>query len=844
MENENNKMNIIAAKVKEVLVNLVKSIKKEILDFKAGYGLAGIIAAVLTAVKVFTFYGLMGIHSNSFVIAIVTLFFIYILFKGIGNKWAAAVIFMLLSILMFADVTYNSFFNRYLSVGMIGAAGVVDDISESIKEVMRPVNFVMLVDAAAIFIVLYMKKKKNTEDRSEQSGRVGRKAKVRASRRRVKCLAVFLVCVILFSVNPFGFKLFRSISNQEFFTFHIKDIVTVAFGLGNDENLAAWEDNYEMEKNGSLFGVAEGKNVIMVQIESLQDFTVGLNYNGQEVTPNLNAIIDGNATYFDNFYQQVGSGNTSDAEFASNNSIMGSLTSYTYKLFNENYFRGLPVLLRERGYDTAVFHAHEDRMFWSREAMYPSEGFNRYYGGLQGRDGDYDMTEWMGWGLTDSEFFPQTVEYMKELVPPFYSFIITISNHHPYEMLDHYKFIELAPEDEGTIVGKYLQSAAYTDYSIGVLLDELKEAGLYDDSIFIFYGDHAGLTHSDETDACMERILGKPYDFEEMMKVPFIIYCPDESMDLHQTIMTAGGQVDILPTVAYLMGFDELDTIYLGHNLYTIREGFVAEQTFMTKGSFFSNDIAYEMSRDGVFENGRAWNIHTGEAVDLEECYDGYIRSMEIINTSEYILKSDAIRKIFLEGMSASEIDKAKIEARLYPDEIVYAGYPESSLIGENSKQALDASADAGYRNIRLEVKWDEDSMPYTVNNITGETEMRYDDIVEWMESHAGTCIYFDVEKSGDYLVKILTQDSPALAERVVTELPRTGEYTGKYSALLDASESGNTADEIMEFAKRNKVWAIAVSKEDVNGKLAELLNGEVTVYINDRDMGIITKAN
>ena len=114
-------------------------------------------------------------------------------------------------------------------------------------------------------------------------------------------------------------------------------------------------NSYQREKNGPLFGKAAGKNLVMIQIESLQDFVGGREYNGQEITPNLNALIEGNATYFDNFYQQVGSGNTSDAEFAANNSLYGTLISYTYKLFNDNYFRGLPVLLSERGYDTACF---------------------------------------------------------------------------------------------------------------------------------------------------------------------------------------------------------------------------------------------------------------------------------------------------------------------------------------------------------------------------------------------------------------------------------------------------------------------------------------------------------
>lgn len=234
-----------------------------------------------------------------------------------------------------------------------------------------------------------------------------------------------------------------------------------------------------------------------------------------------------------------------------------------------------------------------------------------------------------------------------------------------------------------------------------------------------------------------------------------------------------------MPTVAYLMGIEELDTIYTGHNLYTVKEGFVAEQTYMTKGSFFTNDIAYEMSRDGVFENGRAWNIHTGEAVDVSLCYDGYLRSVDIVNTSEYVLKSDAIRMIFKDGESIGNVDSINI-SRIYADEIVYAGYPDSELVGTNSAEALDYSVYAGNRSIRLDVYWNEDSQPYTINQKTGEVEMEYDEIIEWMESHASVDLYMNMEKSADFMIQFCGTISPATRERIILEVPNAEEYTGK----------------------------------------------------------------
>jgi phosphoglycerol transferase MdoB-like AlkP superfamily enzyme len=308
-------------------------------------------------------------------------------------------------------------------------------------------------------------------------------------------------------------------------------------------------------------------------------------------------------------------------------------------------------------------------MFWGRAGMYPAQGFDRFYGGLDDqRNGDYHLTEWMGWGLSDSEFFKQTLSFMKELPQPFYSFVISLSNHHPFEMLDHYKFIELLPEDEGTLVGHYLQSAAYTDWALGLFLDGLKDAGLYYNSIIAIYGDHQGLTQEGNAPADIERLLGKPYDFDVMMNIPLIVSMPDiesaseapqtatttaaavrapdlalrPAADIRQTVHTVGGQIDFLPTMAYLFGFEDID-VHLGHNLLTADKGFVAVQTYMRKGSFITDDTLFEMSRDGVFEGSRVIDRRTREPVSVFSHIEEYERSLHIMDASEYILENDVL---------------------------------------------------------------------------------------------------------------------------------------------------------------------------------------------------------
>ncbi len=817
----------MSSKIKKAGHFIFEWSKKQIINYKALYGILGLVAIVLVLAKVLLFYFFMNITTNLFFVWITTCILLGVLFSSFRNKWIPLVIFTAITLIMFADVTYSSFFNRYLSIGMMGAAGVIGDIGESIKEVIKPKFFLIFLDLALIYATLIIHKipvKKNNIDKF-----LGKRGIV----------AIIIFALILW--NPLHSTLAASVGNQEFFGYHIKDAFSGLYEEDLDSSMAAYTDSYPKEKDGPLFGAAKGRNVIILQVESLQNFVIGRTYNFQEITPNLNRLIEGNTIYCDEFYQQIGSGNTSDAEFAVNNSLYGTLASYTYKLYDQNYYRGLPVLLKEQGYTANVFHSFEDRTFWNRVNAYPALGFDRYYGGLndQGRDGDYSATEWMGWGLTDSEFYPQTVKYMEEQPQPFYSFVISLSNHHPYEMLPKYKFIDFLPEDEGTIVGNYINSVAYTDYSIGIFFDELKEAGLYDSSIIMIYGDHVGLTHNEEIDASLGRLLGRPYGFQDLLNIPFIISLPGAETDIHGVCETAGGQTDVLPTLAYLMGFESLDTLYVGHNILTAKDGFVAQQTYMPKGSFFTNDIAYEMSRDGIFEHGRGWNLNTGESLDLDECKEGYLRSVSIVNTSEYILKSDAIKQIYLEKKSLTEAGAIDV-GRIHPREIVDAGWPKEDLFRTNTLEAMNYTYLQGYHTIRLNGEWNANSEPYIVNPITGVESLSWAELVSWMEEHGSAQVVVNIPKSGDYLMNYTKGKSLAAASNLIVEYTSPDDYSGRFEGVLNLVSSSMSNEEIISFAKNHKVWSVLLTSEQYDIIGATLRAEDVYVYEYKEQDGII----
>ncbi len=257
----------------------------------------------------------------------------------------------------------------------------------------------------------------------------------------------------------------------------------------------------------------------------------------------MNRLIDDNSTiYFDNYYQQIGRGNTSDAEFVSNNSLYPSMEDPTYKQYYDNTFYGLPWILRDNGYTAWVFHGYK-KEFWNRERAYPNQGFQRFIS-----EEDYDVVESIGFGITDEEFFRQSMDYLKELDSiddnPFYAFIITLTSHTPpFKMPDEYKELDIRAEHEDTILGDYLQSIHYTDKALGQFFKALKEEGLYEDSVIALYGDHFAITGLNESGIeLMTDFLEHPYDIDEMFKIPLLIHVPGE--DIKETVSQIGSQLD------------------------------------------------------------------------------------------------------------------------------------------------------------------------------------------------------------------------------------------------------------------------------------------------------------
>lgn len=513
-------------------------------------------------------------------------------------------IYTVVCIFLFIDRIYFSYLQKMPSFSSIGMAYQLTDITGTLIRLVT-INHAVYVLDLPLWLLFGVNFKKYA------SAALAVKGSAEYISRCAKCVsAVFTsLCVVFVGTSLFRADFQLSYLKNEIITYHASDALGLLFRAPEEPVDAKAYIPATAGPTTPYFGIASGRNVITIQVEALQSFVIGLIYNGQEVTPNLNALIAGESLYFSNYYYQIGGGNTSDAEFAVNNSLYAPANEAAYIKYEKNDFYGLPWLLKDNGYSGAyAFHGYKGE-FWNREKAYPGQGFDDYIS-----EEDLTVTDIFNMGISDKQFFSQSVKRMEQYTQPFYAFMITLSSHYPYIIPEQYRELKLLPRDEGTLAGDYIQSIRYVDSAIGMFIDDLKKAGLYDNSIISIYGDHYAIPSSDAGGYRMvSELVGHGYYEEDIFKVPFIVNIPGSG--INETIETIGGHIDNLPTMLHLLGIENRRSIMFGQCLLTAEKGIVYEQTHMARGSFISDDVIFYYPDNGILANAAAIDRKTGTII-------------------------------------------------------------------------------------------------------------------------------------------------------------------------------------------------------------------------------------
>jgi len=565
-----------------------------------------LLVTLLLSFKSYLFYShvnLAGFHPLFAILTGGIFLFLWSALSLLSPKAAKIVmvtLYTIISCFMAIDAVYYSYVSKMPSIALLPMIWQAKGISDTIFKLLRPYHMAMLID-----LPLWCMRIANRDDekiRENLLDRIARRLSAIELRRKTAYAVSFALCgcVLLTACLWPGFE--PEYMANELICYHTRDFYTTVKDSRTDRVVDKSLYTAESQADSEYYGIAEGRNVIVIQVEAMQNFVIGAVYEGQEITPNLNRLLKADTFYFDNYYYQIGGGNTADAEFAVNNSLFAPESEAAYVKYTDNTWHGLPYLLKDHGYSGAHAFHNYIQTFWNRETAYPYQGFDSFTS-LE----DLEQDDMFPMGLSDKSMFRQSMEQLKTFEEPFYAFYVTVSSHHPYAIPLKDREIVLKPEDEGTLFGLYLQSMNYADRAIGEFLDRLDEAGLYENSVIAIYGDHYALANTDpENSTRVAALTDGQYSIFDVFNVPFIVHVP--GCGYAETKSAAGGHIDVMPTLLCLLGIDNDKTVMFGQNLLEAETGFVCEQTHVAVGSFISDEVYFKKPYNNIKANYDAYS--------------------------------------------------------------------------------------------------------------------------------------------------------------------------------------------------------------------------------------------
>ncbi|MBF2240853.1 polyglycerol-phosphate lipoteichoic acid synthase LtaS [Staphylococcus capitis] len=581
---------------------------------------------------------------------------VFLFFKGKKAFWFMFIGGFLLTFLLYANVVYFRFFSDFLTFSTLNQAGNVESMGGAVGASFKWYDFVYFIDTIIYLIILIFKR--NWLD-------------TRAFSKK------FVPVVMAASVALFFLNLaFAETDRPELLTrtFDHKYLVkylgpynfTVYDGVktiqNNQQKALASEDdltkvlNYTKQKrtepNQEYYGVAKKKNIIKIHLESFQTFLINKKVNGKEVTPFLNKLSSGKQdfTYFPNFFHQTGQGKTSDAEFTMDNSLYGLPQGSAYSLKGDNTYQSLPAILDQKeGYTSNVMHG-DYKTFWNRDQVYKHFGIDKFYDATY-----FDMSDdnIVNLGLKDKPFFKASADYQSKMKKPFYSHMITLTNHYPFTLDEKDASID-KPNTGDTTVDGYIQTAHYLDQALEEYITDLKKKGLYDNSVIMIYGDHYGI--SENHNNAMEKLLGEkitPAKFTDLNRTGFWLKIPGKSGGVNKEY---AGQMDVMPTILHLVGIDSKNYLMFGTDMFSKQHNDVVP---FRNGDFITKDYKYV---NGKLYSNKDNELLTKKPKDFDKNKKQVEKDLEM---SDSVLNGDLFR--FYKNPDFKKINPSKYEYKTGP---------------------------------------------------------------------------------------------------------------------------------------------------------------------------------
>lgn len=383
-------------------------------------------------------------------------------------------------------------------------------------------------------------------------------------------------------------------------------------------------DSYFQKKGdhqpNSMTGIFEGKNVVLILMESMDDWLIG------EHTPTISRLME-EGINFTNFYTPVYGGiRTFNTEFCTNTgNYLSSQGGYAFDYVTNDFDFSFANLMRDQGYSAKTFH-YNDPAFYSRGVFSPAMGYDEYvyYGDYVEGDDLYDDKILFTNQDINNVFFREADNRL--------NFIITRSAHlsYKYNEVLSYWGLKQYPEYRG-LTNYEEEDCAYlkarlVDDMYAQLLQELRRRGELENTVIIGITDHYTYGIKDEKLLYTRSGVDHPMLLE---KTPCFIWSADlEPMEITKTVNTA----DMLPTMLNLFGV-ESPVNYLGSDIFD--SGYKGYVPF-SDGSWICDDIAYYAQTDQVLYLGEKREVPQKELDAMAKLVGDFAEINNLILETDY----------------------------------------------------------------------------------------------------------------------------------------------------------------------------------------------------------------
>jgi len=243
--------------------------------------------------------------------------------------------------------------------------------------------------------------------------------------------------------------------------------------------------------------------------------------------------------------------------------------------------------------------------------------------------------------------------------------LITLSNHTPFADTDKYLGLDLTYTTnvydeqlgieknvtydylENTTLGNYIKSTNYADYALGKFMELVKNSSAFDDTVFVFYGDHDAKLSRKEfnyyynfdfktgevKDELDPTYIDYDYYMNELNKnTPLIIWTKDRLVSGEVDYYM--GMLDVMPTIGNMLGV--YNKYALGHDIFEIKDNNIV---VFSNGNFLTNKLYYNNSKG-------EYKVFSDEIIDYNyiEEYKSY--SEKLLEVSNNLIVYDLKKRV------------------------------------------------------------------------------------------------------------------------------------------------------------------------------------------------------